>query len=262
MFKRGLVRTSTSGPLRGLRAGSGASSRVGMVVYNDRICAVKIIRRHDPLSERRNEQRSQTLRALSEVASEVREQRILHLVEVFYQSGQQRWQPPRSEYIYVILEPFLPLTLANTIGSQCAPELRMEEPALGWIFYQAVQAIIFLHTHGWAHLDLKPANIGLKLPPQDERDWASMEAYARVVLLDVDDAVYLQLSGPIPRLLAKTLRFSLQPEVSLERGMPPKRISIYDVPNDECWTSIIPSYNAYDTEDAEEPRQQSKRVRR
>lgn len=125
-----------------------------------------------------------TLQALTALADAHQEPRILRLADVIYQYGHEEYRNCVPEDVYLVLDPFLHLTVANLVQRQ-----NLSRQTADWVLRETMMGLKFLHDNGWMHGDIKPKNIGVQLQGRSSLD--ELGEGARVVLLDLDGSSHL-----------------------------------------------------------------------
>lgn len=158
----------------------------------------------------------QTLKAITALARQHNESRILQLRDVMYQFGNEDYQRNTTEDVHLFLDPFLPFTVTHIIDIAHGNPLK-SHLAL-WVLHEAMLGLQFLHRVGWMHGDIKPANIGVEMPHTLPSSLDGLQAI-RVVILDLDNAIDLQPFGPDPRLSPTPGRGGTVPYLAPEREL-------------------------------------------
>lgn len=175
----------------------------------------------------------QTLKAITTLARQHNESRILQLRDVMYQFGNEDYQQNTTEDVYLLLDPFLPFTVDHIIEMDHGNPLK-SRLAL-WVLHEAMLGLQFLHQVGWMHGDIKPGNIGIELPHILPSSLEGLQA-VRVVLLDLDNATNLQSFGPNPRLPPTPGRGGTVPYLAPERELE------YQSYTSDVWAVAVTGY--------------------
>jgi serine/threonine protein kinase len=154
--------------------GKGGSGKVSVATNtNNEIVAIKI-RERNSKTESHVAHEIETLRALTLLAREFNESRIVMLRQVIFQHGTEEYKPPKFEDVSLVLEPVVKQTFKELIF---ATNFKLLDKLQ--LFRDALLGVQFLHSHYWIHTDLKPENIGIVFKDTERH----------VVLLDIGDAI-------------------------------------------------------------------------
>ncbi len=165
--------------------GRGAFGTVSQAVNNrSHVVALKKRVRKCHRTEQRLAQEIDTLRALTTLADAHQEPRILRLADVIHEYGHEKYRKNVQEDVYLVLDPFLHLTVADLIQRQ-----NLERQTANWVLRETMIGLKFLHDNGWMHGDIKPKNIGVQLHGRSSS--GELGDGSRVVLLDLDGSSHL-----------------------------------------------------------------------
>ncbi|MCJ1368626.1 hypothetical protein MMC16_007770 [Acarospora aff. strigata] len=141
--------------------GSGSFGKVHAATNTkNEVVAIKTVVRQSQRTGAALQHEIQVLRALTDLGQAADDSgRLLRLREVIYQTGKWKYQPPHFENVWLVLEP-----VARETFTQLVPKVSQAVMSVDCmhLFREALRGVEFLHSHGWIHGDLKPANIGVR----------------------------------------------------------------------------------------------------
>jgi serine/threonine protein kinase len=136
------------------------------------LVAVKVMERKDSSLAHNVQSEITVLQRLTRLAKEEDFQHIITLRDVVYENGDAEYNPDGFKDAFLILEPCVTRTFVSAIEKPLAEKEMLK------LFREALLGLHFLHTHGFIHVDIKPANIGIRDTPEPT-----------TVLLDIGGAV-------------------------------------------------------------------------
>ncbi|KAL9616118.1 MAG: hypothetical protein Q9160_008974 [Pyrenula sp. 1 TL-2023] len=176
--------------------GKGACGTVASVTtkYGE-IAAIKT-RVRDEITDEYIENEKKTLRRITNLALEAGESRILRLRDIKVEFSHVENHSNILGNVSYILVPYCHFTLDPFRHYLDDRNIQFMSLAQAWLVKEVTQGIAFLHTHGFLHGDIKPANIGIRSmrPFKAHKKGSStqltsmLEVSFQVVLLDVENA--------------------------------------------------------------------------
>ena len=164
------------------------------------VVAFKTMARHDIDSDQHVQKEVQVAEQIRSILHADNEQRILRLVDVIYERENREYDGQNPGHVWLL---YTPLCRDNFRGVFLinAKNNTVKTGDLVTLFAQVVEGLVFLHSHGFAHRDIKPDNLGVVsfVPP-------------RAVILDLGCACRLPSGGAKKPFYGGTLGW-LAPEL-------------------------------------------------